>query len=318
MSVCTITTHRLILVGFGTVAQGLLDILRKKGPEFRRDYGADFKIVAVCTGTRGHMVDPTGLDLDQLWELSQNRAPFQDHLFQGDVFQVLERVEAETVVEISPTQLRNGQPAIAHCDAAFQSGKHVVCGNKGPAALDYERLQSLADDHERYFLHEATVLSGTPVFSFADSALAGNQILGVEGILNGSTNFILDALEAGETMDQALATAQTRGYLEADPRGDIDGHDAQAKLAVLARVLMDLPLDLEDIHREGIGHMTNEEVHAELGVTGFESVECESPPRKDVGTTFDCTGIDDQGRTWEFEGEIIEGDQYVITVSRFP
>ena len=63
---------------------------------------------------------------------------------------------------------------------------------------------------------------------------------------------------------------------------------------------------------------TNEEVHAELGVTGFRSVECESPPRKDVGTTFDCTGVDDEGRTWEFEGEIIEGDRYVVTVSRFP
>ena len=64
--------------------------------------------------------------------------------------------------------------------------------------------------------------------------------------------------------------------------------------------------------------LTNGEVHAELGVTGFQSAECVSPPRKDVGTTFDCTGVDDQGRTWEFEGEIIEGDQYVLTVSRFP
>ena len=64
--------------------------------------------------------------------------------------------------------------------------------------------------------------------------------------------------------------------------------------------------------------LTNEEVHAELDVTGYRSVECESPPRKDVGTTFGCTGVDDQGRTWEFEGEIIEGDRYVITVSRFP
>ena len=64
--------------------------------------------------------------------------------------------------------------------------------------------------------------------------------------------------------------------------------------------------------------LTNDEVHAELEVTGFQSVECENPARKDVGTTFRCTGVDDQGRTWEFEGEIIEGDQYVITVSRFP
>ena len=64
--------------------------------------------------------------------------------------------------------------------------------------------------------------------------------------------------------------------------------------------------------------LTSGEVHAELGVAGFESAECESPPRRDVGITFACTGVDDQGRTWEFEGEIIEGDQYVLTVSRFP
>jgi hypothetical protein len=64
--------------------------------------------------------------------------------------------------------------------------------------------------------------------------------------------------------------------------------------------------------------LTNEEVHTELGVTGFQSADCDSPPRSDVGVTFGCTGVDDQGRTWEFEGEIIEGDQYVLTVSRFP
>lgn len=64
--------------------------------------------------------------------------------------------------------------------------------------------------------------------------------------------------------------------------------------------------------------LTNTEVHAELGVTGFQSAECESPPRSEVGTTFDCTGVDDQGRTWEFQGEIIEGDQYRLTVRRAP
>jgi len=104
-------------------------------------------------------------------------------------------------------------------------------------------------------------LSGTPAISFFKSSLKGNLVSGVRGILNGATNFILSEMESGSGYDEALQQAEKRGYLEADKSADIDGKDAQAKLAILANELFDLTIDLADIERVGISAIT--QVHIE-------------------------------------------------------
>ena len=252
--------HKLMLIGLGTVARGLIQILLEKSSILVQDHGTDFKIVAVCTGSRGNLYAPQGIDLQELLDLSRTHEPFFKDLSSLDTLSLIRHSNADIVVELSPTNLEDGEPAITHCRVALESGKHVVSGNKGPAALAYASLKDLAERQNLAFLNEATVLSGTPVFSFARRALAGIRVHQITGILSGSTNFILGEMESGKTYDQALAEAGKRGYLEQDPRGDIDGHDAQAKLVILGNVLLKLPLHLKDVQRAGIAHISREDV----------------------------------------------------------
>ncbi len=253
--------HLIALVGFGNVAKGFCQILNEKRDFLKREYQLEFEIVAVATRHRGTMFHPAGLSLSYLNYLAQNDLPFVENVKAWDAEDMIHESNATVVIELAHSNLVDAEPALTHCRAAFKTGKHVICGNKGPAAIGYSEMTNLAKKRGCAFLNEATVLSGTPIFSFFNKSLGGNQVLGVRGILNGATNFILGEMETGLSYDKALDKAEKMGYLEADQSADIEGYDAQAKLAILANELFDLTIDLTDIKREGIGAIT--QVHIE-------------------------------------------------------
>ncbi len=254
--------HLIALVGFGTVAKGLCQILHDKRDKLLNEHGFDFEIVAVTTRSRGTMYQPQGILLAHLLELSKTAGPFSEHLNDWDAETMIRNSNATVVVELAHTNIESAEPALTHCRAAFETGKHVICGNKGPAAVAYDEMKALASQQNRFFLNEATVLSGTPVFSFAKTALAGNTIQGIRGILNGASNFMLSEMEAGTPYTQALELAESLGYLEADHTADIDGYDAQAKLVILANILMGTTLQLDVVKRTGINSITPEDIQS--------------------------------------------------------
>ena len=253
--------HLIALVGFGTVAQGLCKILLEKRDLLKREHQFEFEIVAVSTRSRGTMFHPAGLSLSYLNYLSQNNTPFIENVKDWDAVDMIRESNASVVIELSHTNLADAEPALTHCQTAFKTGKHIISGNKGPAALAYFEMKAMAKKRGCAFLNEATVLSGTPTFSFFHATLKGNQVSGMRGILNGTTNYMLSEMESGSSYDNALQQADKLGYLEADQSADIDGYDAQAKLAILASELFDLSIDLTDIKREGISAIT--QVHIE-------------------------------------------------------
>lgn len=173
-----------------------------------------------------------------------------------DSFQTIRESNADTIVEVTFTDVKTGQPAIDHCKAAFECGKNVVMSNKGPVALAYQELAELAAKKGVRWGFEGTVMSGTPALRMPLVCLAGNEIREVKGILNGTTNYILSRMEEGLTYQDALAEAQALGYAEADPTSDVEGYDAQYKVAILANVVMNVPLKKEDVGCKGITHLT--------------------------------------------------------------
>ncbi|MGO4418109.1 homoserine dehydrogenase, partial [Streptomyces sp. MCAF7] len=139
---------------------------------------------------------------------------------------------------------------------ALQAGKHVCTTNKGPVALHGHALKRLAAEHGVSFEFEGTVLSGTPVLRTADRLLAGARVTGVEGIMNGTSNYILGRLEEGVDFSDAVREAQEAGYAEADPTADVEGFDVQLKVAILAHEVLGATLSCDDIAREGISRLT--------------------------------------------------------------
>jgi homoserine dehydrogenase len=260
-------TYRLAVIGFGHVGQGFAQILRDRGDDLARRFGARFQIVAVCDLLKGSVYDPSGLDLAALIEavsatgtLRAERLSSAQH--DWDALHTIERSQADIVIELSYTDLRTGEPASTHLRRALELGKHVITTNKGPIALNYPELKALADAHGVEIGAEGTVMSGTPSLRLAQELLAGAGLRKVQGILNGTTNYILTQMEAGAPYAAALADAQAKGYAEADPAGDVEGFDAAGKVVILANLLMGQALTLSEVDRTGITQLTPDDLAA--------------------------------------------------------
>ncbi len=258
-------TYRLAIIGFGNVGQGFASILRDQGEVLAQRFGARFQIVAVCDLFKGSVADDNGLDPATLLasiaatnKLDRISAPHRD----WNALQTIERSNADIVVELSYTDLKTGEPAITHLRRALELGKHVITTNKGPIALKYPELKALADAHNVEIGAEGTVMSGTPSLRMAQELLAGAGVRKVQGIINGTTNYILTQMEAGAPYAEALADAQAKGYAEADPTGDVEGFDAAGKVVILANLLMGQALTLNDVDRTGITQLTPDDIAA--------------------------------------------------------
>jgi homoserine dehydrogenase len=252
--------HRIALVGFGTVGQGLAEILLEKREELKIRYGYEFDIVGISDIAWGTAYNPGGLDIGVMLAAAKEKKKFTRDLKDWDALTMIKESNATVVCELAYTNLKTGEPAISHCKAAFAAGKHIVTSNKGPAALAYRELKNLAKKKGVQFKIEGTVMSGTPVLNLTEGPLAGCQIKAARGILNGTTNYILTQMEAGMAYEDALKKAQELGYAEADPTGDVEGYDARGKVAILANVVMNTPLKIEDVSCKGITQITLKDI----------------------------------------------------------
>jgi homoserine dehydrogenase len=177
-----------------------------------------------------------------------------------DSLTTITNTNADTIIEVTFTDVKTGEPALTHIKTAFKSGKNVVSTNKGPVVKQAVKLLKLAESHNVYYGFEGVVLAGTPVLNLARYTLAGNKINGFKGILNGTTNYILTKMEEGMTYEDALKKAQELGYAEADPTGDVEGLDALGKVVILSNVVLGKNISWADVKRKGITEITVEDI----------------------------------------------------------
>jgi len=254
---------RLALIGYGNVAQGLTQILLEQGEEIARQRDLSIMITAITDPLKGNAFNPEGLDPAELLDVVQRAGALHelpgDHP-DWDAMEMIQNSPSDVVVELSYTDLNTGEPATTYISEALRRKKHVVTTNKGPIALHWEALAGLAHQHNVQIGLEGTVMSGTPVLQVGMELLAPANIRRVEGIFNGTTNFILSEMEKGASYTAALAEAQAQGYAEADPTNDVEGFDAAAKVAILARLLLKQTIPFTEIERQGITGLTDDDM----------------------------------------------------------
>jgi len=254
---------KLALIGFGNVGQGLTQILAQNQKLYQNQFGIELIITAICTRSRGSVFHPDGLNpqilLDTFMKngsLHSVPAAFHDWSVEKTILES----NADVIVEASITDLQSGEPALGFIQTALKARKHVVTTNKGPIALHYQEIQELADGNGVKLGYEGTVMCGTPSIHLGRDCLMAAGIKKIEGIINGTTNYILCRMEQGADFQSALKEAQTFGYAEADPTADIEGHDAAAKALILAKILFRSPIQLTDVKRQGISHLTPQDI----------------------------------------------------------
>ena len=250
---------RMIFLGFGTVGQGLAELLVAKKVELTKQYGFKPTVVGIADMLKGNVYNPKGINLKKTLEFAKAGKPLgklPGKSIDGDALAFIKQAKADVLLEATYTDIKTGEPATSHCRAALNKGMHVVTTNKGPVALNYQKLQRLARRKKVKFLFEGTVVSGTPMINLIRDTLAGSEIQEIKGILNGTTNYILTKMEEGMTYEAALAKAQKLGYAEAVPDADVLGWDALAKVTILAAVFFGADAKPFDYSCKGITGIT--------------------------------------------------------------
>ena len=249
------------IIGLGTVTQGFIEILVEKENWLKKSFGSKLKIVAIKDIQKGNLFDSNGINLvELLHKLKNNKSISDGSLKESDDISLLNDVDL--IVEATYSDYKTGDPAFTFIKDALSNGKHVVTTNKGPVALRYMELNKIAQDNKVSLRYEGTVLSGTPTFSLIEECLAGDDILEIKGILNGTSNYILSKMSEGDSFESALGVAQEKGYAEADPTNDVKGYDARGKVAILSHKVFGVNLGLDNIPTIGIDNISKEELDA--------------------------------------------------------
>lgn len=251
---------RIQLIGFGNIGQGFARVLLRKGKSIKKRHGFDARVVSISDVT-GTIADERGLKLEGvLKEMARGQGIAGcDGAKKISALEALKKTDADVVVEATPSNIKTGEPGLSHMMAAMQAGKHVVTSNKGPLALRFGQLRKKAEERGVEFRFEATVGGAMPIINLANELLAGDDVYAIEGILNGTTNYILTRMaKEGSPFEIVLREAQELGIAEADPSYDVDGIDTASKLVILANAIMGMDVSIRDVKIQGIRKITPE------------------------------------------------------------
>lgn len=253
---------KLALLGFGNAGQAFCRLLLDKQEEIRNTYKADVSVTVIATASKGNIYDPEGVDLAAaLADVEKNGKFSEKHkLTAMNTMELAEKADYDVLVEMTPLNIFTGQPATDHIRAAFARKKHAITANKGPVAWFFRELSQAARDAGVCFFYETTVMDGTPVFNLTEHTLKMARVTEVSGILNSTTNFILEGLALGIDYDDIMERGRKMGFIEADPAMDIEGFDAAAKITALLNVLMDAGITPDQVKRKGIEDITVKDI----------------------------------------------------------
>lgn len=249
---------RLLLIGFGTVGQGLAELLIEKEKLLLDEYGLKTQVVGISDMLKGSVYNANGIDLRKALEAAKSGSNLSESpdKYEGDALSMIKTAKADMMVEATYTDIKTAEPATSHVRAALEKGMHVTTTNKGPTALYFHELAKIAKDKGVKFLYEGTVMSGTPLLNLIRETLAGSRISEMKGILNGTTNYILSQMEEGHAYEDVLKRAQELGYAEAVPDADVLGWDALAKVTILANAVFGAKSKPDDFPCKGITDIT--------------------------------------------------------------
>ncbi|MDQ3134650.1 MAG: homoserine dehydrogenase [Acidobacteriota bacterium] len=254
-------TFNLCFLGFGNVGRALVRLLGEKSEELREGYGIEWRVAGVATRRMGWIASAEGLSVESLLADKSAAIGTRNSTQPVNLRKWLAAARCDVLFEITSLEPLTGQPAIEHVRAALLAGAHVVTANKGTIVHGYQELNALARERGRRFLFEATV-ADMPVFSLFRECLPAARLLAFRGIFNSTTGVILEEMEHGRTFAEGVRRAQLLGVAETDPAYDVDGWDAAVKTCALLAVLMNAPVRLDEIEREGIRELDAESVRA--------------------------------------------------------
>ena len=249
---------RVFICGFGTVGQGFAEVLARRMEFLEERYGCPI-LVTGAMDSKTYVLDRNGLDPLDLVATKQRTGRVGEDEY-TDSTKVLDQAAYDILVEVSPTDIKTGGAGLRNITHALENRKDVITVNKGPLALKFNELITLARRNKCKFRFEGSVGGAMPIINLCRENLRGEKIESIRGIFNGTCNFILSKMDKGQPFDQVLKEAQQMGYAETDPTNDIEGYDSACKVAILANSVFGRNVTFDDVKITGITGITEEAI----------------------------------------------------------
>ncbi|MDI6844585.1 MAG: homoserine dehydrogenase [Candidatus Saccharicenans sp.] len=256
----------IILIGFGRVGKAFHDLLREKYDYCRDRYGLQLELRAIIrrngtlrlSGTRELMASSESPGGETAEPGTWNPALTLDEL--------LEEFHSGVVVDCTPSDLKTGEPGFGYIHRALSSGWHVATASKGALVVHPAELETAARLNNVALKASGATAAALPALDVGLHSLAGAEILAIEGILNGTTNYILSRMHEGVSFSRALIEATEKGIAEPDPTQDIEGWDTAAKMVIIANRVLKTRFSLSEAIVNGINGLTEEIVQRALNI----------------------------------------------------
>jgi len=259
-------TIKIILIGCGGVGKEFLQLIADRGKEVKEKYGLNLVFSAVVDlGGASVAESGSGLPVSELVDFLKQGNQVQTFSRYGKPGitgrAIISQLDADVLVEATPTNLVDGGPAKEHVFAAIDRGMEIVSANKGPFVLFYEEVFKKAQQKGCGLHISAATAAALPTLDVGLTCLAGTRVSLAQGILNGTTNYILSEMRNNNTpYDIALKQAQELGVAETDPSYDVEGKDTANKVVLIANQVFGKTLTLADITVKGITGVTQEDI----------------------------------------------------------
>lgn len=251
------------IIGFGGVGKALVELLENK-KTYLSDNGIDLSVNFILN-SRGGIYNPKGIDCKDLLEFVDANGDLSKYSNGGKVGlkleELLEYKDIDILIEITPTNKETGEPAKTYIKSALNKGINVVTANKGPIVVAYKELKNIAKKNNVQLALGCTTGGALPSINGGLFDMAGAEILSIQGIFNGTTNYIIEQMENKNiSYEDALKNAQIAGIAETNPSLDVEGWDSAIKLLILTNILMNQDKKLDDIDVSGIEKLTIKDI----------------------------------------------------------
>lgn len=241
---------RAAIAGFGGVGRATANLLLARRDRYRQVHDADIRLVAVC-GSRSGLADPGGLETGRLDMLEPGLS--------GPEF--IEASGADILIEAGPSDFRTGGPGLAYIRSALSAGRDTIVISKDALVHSGPELRAFARTSGAMLKLSGAAAAALPTIDLLEHSLKGCEVLEIEGILNATTNYLLDAMmDQNVGFEEALGRARAGGFAEADPRNDTEGWDTASKLILIANFGLDADLTMDDLVVAGIQSITEQHI----------------------------------------------------------
>jgi homoserine dehydrogenase len=248
---------KIVLAGFGNVGKGFLQVLQEKKQLCRSRYNLDIELHSIFR-RGGALLSSRALNIKEILEKYSSSSSFKENPCWKPGFELkdaLGSIEPGVLVACTASSVRDGEPGLSSIRCALDKGWHVVTADKGPLVVDFRRLKKKAARNHLVLKFSGATAAALPAMDVALYSLAGVEISEVEGILNGTTNYILTRMKEGINYRQSLEEAVSMGIAEPDPSFDVEGWDTASKILIIANAALNTDFTLKDVKVEGISRI---------------------------------------------------------------